>query len=146
MMGLLFALLAPFAFLIPFIFFVSFDSLCGWQESIFKILNSSRNRPVRFIFFAALLWLIILRLRIHTLRLPPIWHRSLLFVVCVYTFVFFNPGQAVSNAKANEPVYCPDGMAYSVGGGHYIRCEDFDLFHEELHNGKTRADLYIGGK
>lgn len=132
------------ALLFACVIVIRFDTLCGWKESIFKVLQGAADRPIRFFFLAAFLWFVLLALRVHAgFRLSPIWHKTILFLVCVYTFVFFNPQQAVSTANAKEPVYCPDKMAYSVMGGHYIRCEDFDEFHAELHKGVLRKDLYL---
>lgn len=70
-------------------------------------------------------------------------HKIFLCLVCAYTFVFFNPQAALSTAKQNKDVYCPNGMAYQVEGGHYIRCEDFDEFHFDQYHGRLRKDLYI---
>lgn len=73
-------------------------------------------------------------------------HRILLFFVCCYTFVFFNPQVGVSSAKQGNTVHCPDGYAYRLANGHYIRCEDFDLYHEDEFKGRIRADLYLDHK
>ncbi len=70
-------------------------------------------------------------------------HKLLLSFVCAYTFLFFNPQTALSTAKPQKDVYCPNNYAYGVAGGHYIKCEDFDEFHLDLFHGKTRTDLYI---
>lgn len=136
-----------FALLIALVCVVRFETLCCWQESVLQILKGGRYGTVRLFFFAALFGFFSLGLRIHTLRLPPICHRSILVLVCIYTFVFFNPQAALSTSKQGGDVYCPDGYAFKVDGGHYIACEDFDEFHEERSRGKTRTDLYLrGGK
>lgn len=140
----LIVLFSALTFLIFLVSLIRFDTLVRWQEAILKILDGTRNRPIRFVFFAALFGFLGCSLRINTLRLPPVWHRSILCFVCLYTFVFFNPIQAVSNAKAVSTVLCPDGLAYRLVSGHYIRCEDFDEFHADLARGTVRADLYIG--
>jgi hypothetical protein len=66
----------------------------------------------------------------------------LLAVVFGYVSLLFNPKVSLSTSKADDTL-CPDGYAYKVETGHYIACEDFDLFHVEQHGGVTRTDLYI---
>jgi hypothetical protein len=134
------------ALLITFIVIVSLETLIGWQERVLQVLDGSRNRPIRFIFFAALGCWLACGARIHSFSLAPVWHRFFLCLVCIYTFVFFNPQQNMSNAKAAQTVLCPDGLAYRLPAGQYIRCEDFDEFHAAWAKGNTRADLYLNLK
>jgi hypothetical protein len=61
----------------------------------------------------------------------------------IYTFIYFNPQAAMSTQKPSNETFCPNGMAYGVKGGHYVRCEDFDEYHLDEYHGKIRVDLYI---
>lgn len=138
-------LLFFFALLFALIIFISFDTLCSWQETVLQILKGGRYGTIRLIFLTALFGFFSLGLCIHTFRIPPAVHKTILVIVCIYTFVFFNPQAALSTSKQGGDVYCPDGYAFKVDGGHYIACEDFDEFHEERSRGKTRTDLYLRG-
>lgn len=140
--GLL-SLFALLFFLVTLIGFFSFGTLVRWQETHLQILNRGGSCGIGLIFFAAFGYFIItLGLRVHTFSLKRGWHWTALVGVCIYTFVFFNPQANISSANT---VYCPDGYAFQLKSGHYIKCEDFDLFHVEQSKGNLRTDLYIGG-
>lgn len=128
-------------FLVTLIGFFSFETLGRWQEAHFKVLDRGADRAIGLIFFAALGYFIItLGLRVHTFSLKRVWHIPALVGVCIYTFVFFNPQANISSANTT---YCPDGYAFRLKSGHYIRCEDFDEFHIEKARGHMRTDLYL---
>jgi hypothetical protein len=40
-------------------------------------------------------------------------------------------------------ISCPDDYAIKVPTGHYIKCEDYNVFQENWDIGYTRTDLYI---
>jgi hypothetical protein len=74
-----------------------------------------------------------------------VWFRhrkALLLSTVVFTFLFFHPDRILANLF-DERTLCPDGYAYQLGNGHYIRCEDFDEFHEGLSRGIFRKELYL---
>lgn len=116
-------------------FLLSLNPFHGWHESPLKQVEHGIwiFGFGRLVGCVSLLWP----------RHGSLWHKVTLSFVCVYTFLFFNPQEALSTHKSNVTVYCPDGYAFKVDGSHYIRCEDFDEFHADQHNGKPRADLYI---
>lgn len=118
------------ALLLAVVLFIGFKALGCGHEAVLQIVQSLRRHTVGLVFFAALLGVRI------------IGHRYvLLFLVCIYTFVFFNPTVAVSNAKAQDTTYCPNGYAVRIAVGRYIACEDFDEFYESAFKGITRTDL-----
>jgi hypothetical protein len=68
---------------------------------------------------------------------------GILLLVFVYSFLFINLNRSQSQSGGTFEVQCPDGMAYGLPNGKYIRCEDFDLYHQETWKGLNRSDLYI---
>ncbi len=115
-------------FLLASILFVSFKALGCGHKAVLKIVERLRRDSIWLFFFAALLRIV--------------GHRwVLLFLVSVYTFVFFNPSAAVSNAKEQDTTYCPNGYAYRIAIGRYIACEDFNEFYENAAKGIVRTDL-----
>jgi len=48
-------------------------------------------------------------------------------------------------AKPQDVTWCPDGYAFRLKSGLYIRCEDFDAYHFAEYHQKSTENLTFKG-